>query len=182
MRHADTAWTVTRQHTGWTDLPLTDEGRRRGALLSGLLKGHAFAQVISSPLQRASDTAKLAGLGEGLVIDPDLREWNYGDFDGRTGAQIQQEIPGWDIWTHGARNGETVEQVAARADAVIERLAQIEGDVAVFSHGHFLQMMAVRWMALAGVEGRKFKLDTASVSVLGYSHGVRALLRWNQTV
>ncbi|MEO8098589.1 MAG: histidine phosphatase family protein [Acidobacteriota bacterium] len=182
VRHADTLWTGTRQHTGWTDLPLTDEGRRRGALLRDVLSGHPFEKVLSSPLQRAAETAQLAGLGEKTVIDPDLREWNYGDLDGKTRMEIQREIPGWDIWTHGARNGETIEQVAARADAVIARIASLDGDVALFSHGHFLQLLAARWMQLQAIDGRRLKLDTASVSVLGYSNDARALLKWNQTV
>jgi len=181
MRHGETEWSRDGAHTSRTDLPLTTEGELRAANLKRLLGGHSFALVLTSPLRRAIDTCRLAGYGETAQITPDLCEWDYGIYEGRTTSDIQTENPGWTIWTGTPPGGETAEQVGARADRVIERAVSAAGDAALFGHGHMLRVLAARWLAVPPVDGRFFALSTGSVSVLGYEREARVIERWNQT-
>jgi broad specificity phosphatase PhoE len=169
---------MTLQHTSFTDIPLTDEGRRKAEELGARLRGQEFALVLASPLQRAAETARLAGFREAEPTD-DLREWNYGEYEGRTTAEIREEVPGWTIWTGGVPGGETAAEVAARADRVIARARKADGDVLVFSHGHVLRVLAARWLGLDPQAGRLFALGNASISVLGYERETPVLERWN---
>ncbi len=181
-RHGETAWSLTGQHTGLTDLPLTPNGERNARRLGDRLKGLTFAKVFTSPLQRAHRTCELAGFGAGAIVDPDLVEWNYGMYEGRTSADILKERPGWELFRDGCPGGETPQQVGARADRVVSRLRAVSGDVLVFSSGHFIRVLAARWLGLeAGAPGRHFMLSTASLSALGYEHDLSrpVLCLWN---
>ncbi len=178
VRHGATEWTATGQHTGRTDVPLTAEGEKQARALGQLLNGHAFALVLSSPMQRALETCRLAGHGDDVVVTDDLREWDYGDYEGRTTADIREKRPGWVVWD-GVPNGETVEQVGARVQRVIDRAASAGGDVVAFAHGHCLRILTACWLGLPPVDGRLFGLDTATVSVLGYEREQRVIRSWN---
>ena len=181
-RHGNTAWTLSGQHTGLTDLPLTLDGERNAQRLGERLKGMTFAKVLTSPLQRASRTCELSGFGTGAVTDRDLVEWDYGKYEGLTSTQILKEHPGWQLFRDGAPGGESPEQVAARADRVVERIRAVAGDVLLFSSGHFIRMLTARWLALApGTGGRYFLLNPASLSALSYEHNLsRPVIRlWN---
>jgi broad specificity phosphatase PhoE len=182
VRHGETEWSRSGAHTGRTDIPLTEAGRENAAALGRFLSGRQFAMVLTSPLQRARETCRLAGFGEQAEIEPNLREWDYGDYEGRTTADIQKEVPGWSLWQSGPPGGETIEQVAARADAVIARVAAMEGDAALFAHGHLLRVLAARWVGLDAGAGRLLALGTGSVSALGYERRTRVILRWNLSV
>lgn len=182
IRHGETAWSLTGQHTGRTDLPLTEHGERRVSHLRGLLREIKFAHVLTSPLQRARQTCELAGFGAAARIEPDLPEWDYGDYEGRTSADIHAQRPGWNVFLDGCPHGESVEQISQRADRVVGALRALDGTVAVFSHGHFLCALAMRWIGLPVRDGRHFALDTASLSILGYEHSggePPAITRWN---
>jgi broad specificity phosphatase PhoE len=179
IRHGETEWSRSGAHTGRTDLPLTDAGRERAAAIGRCLDGRRFALVLTSPLQRARETCRLAGYGDDAVVEPDLREWDYGDYEGRTTADIRKERPGWSLWTDGVPNGETIEQVASRADSVMERALRAGGDVALFAHGHILRILAARWLELPPTAGRLFALSTASLSTLGFERETRVIARWN---
>jgi broad specificity phosphatase PhoE len=181
FRHGETEWSRSGAHTGRTDLPLTDAGRERAAAIGRYVGGRQFALVLTSPLQRARETCALAGYGDVAQIEPDLREWDYGDYEGRTTADIRKAEPGWFLWSDGVPNGETVEEVAARAEAVIDRAMKAAGDVALFAHGHVLRILTACWLELPPGDGRLFALSTGSVSVLGYEHETRVISRWNQT-
>jgi broad specificity phosphatase PhoE len=170
VRHGETAWTISRQHTGRTDIPLTERGEREAQALSGRLKGMSFAKVLTSPLQRARRTGELSGFGERMEPDPDLMEWDYGDYEGRRTSDIRSERPGWRLFEDGCPDGETLLEVSARADRVIDRIRALESDVLVFSHGHLLRILMARWIALPALEARRLYLETASLSVLGYDH------------
>jgi probable phosphoglycerate mutase len=181
-RHGETAWSLTGQHTGLTDLPLTEHGEQNARRLGKRLRGLTFAKVFTSPLQRASRTCELAGFGSGAVVDPDLVEWNYGQYEGRTSADIYRERPDWQLFRDGCPGGETPEQVGARADRVVARLRAVPGNALVFSSGHFLRVLAARWLGLeAGWAGCYFLLSTASLSAVGYEHNLsRPVIRlWN---
>jgi broad specificity phosphatase PhoE len=180
IRHGETEWTLSGAHTSRTDLPLTDHGRQCAEALRSFFQGRKFALVLSSPMRRAIETAHLAGFAP--EITQDLREFDYGHYEGLTTAQIQEETPDWTIWTRQPPGGETIEQVAARADRVIEVAESAEGDVAVFGHGHMLRILGARWLGLAPQDGRLFSLSTSSVSVLGYERDNRVFKSWNQTV
>ncbi len=182
-RHGETAWRLSGQHTGDTDLPLTERGQRNAQRLGERLKGLAFARVFTSPLQRASLTCKLAGFGDAAEVDPDLLEWNYGEYEGRTSAQIRAERPDWQLFRDGAPGGETPEQVGQRADRVVRRVRSIPGDVLLFSSGHFLRVLAARWLGLEASGGKYFLLNTASLSALSYEHSQAqpAVRLWNET-
>jgi probable phosphoglycerate mutase len=169
-RHGETAWSISGQHTGLTDLPLTDRGERNARRLGDRLNGLSFAKVLTSPLQRVSGTCKLAGFGGVAQIEPDLVEWNYGEYEGRRSAEIQAERPDWRLFRDGCPGGETPGEVAARADRVRQRVRSIEGDVLLFSSGHFLRVLAARWLGLEPEAGRFFVLSTASLSALSYEH------------
>lgn len=177
-RHGDTAWTVSRQHTSRTDLELNEDGVAAARALAGKLAGPGFDVVLSSPRRRARDTAVLAGFEPEL--DDRLREFEYGDYEGRTTAEIQAERPGWDLWTDGCPGGETAAEVGARMDALIADLrARATTRALVFGHGHALRILTARWLALDPVEGRRFLLGPAGVGVIGSEHGRAAVSRWN---
>src|SRR5450432_1356564 len=186
VRHGETEWSRSGAHTGRTDLPLTAAGRENaaalGRYLAGYLGGRQFSLVLCSPMERARETCRLAGFGDAARTEPNLCEWDYGDFEGRTTAEIQKEIPGWSLWVSGVRHGETIGQVAARADAVIARALQADGDVALFAHGHILRILAARWLGLAGDAGRLFALNTAALSSLGYERETPVITRWNLSI
>ena len=177
LRHGETDWSATGRHTGRTDVELTDRGRHQARALGSAIAGRRLAMVLTSPLRRASETCRLAGLAG--TEDGDLREWDYGDYEGRTTPEIRREVPGWTIWGGPVPGGEHLEEVAARADRVVERLLAVGSDVAVVSHGHFLRVLAARWLELPAVEGRRFVLDTATLCLLGVEREARAVLRWN---
>jgi broad specificity phosphatase PhoE len=182
-RHGETAWSISGQHTGITDLPLTERGERNAIRLGERLKGLKFAKVFTSPLQRASLTCQLAGFGAEAQLDPDLVEWNYGNFEGLKTSEIYCDHPHWQLFCDGCPGGEMPDQVAARADRVIARVTTVEADVLLFSSGHFLRMFAARWLQLQPQGGRYFLLSTASLSILGYEHGIDepVIKLWNDT-
>jgi len=170
-RHGNTAWTHTGQHTGLTDLALTPDGERNAVRLGERLKGMKFAKVFTSPLQRASRTCTLAGFGAAAEVDPDLVEWDYGEYEGLTSAQILEKRPDWQLFRDGAPAGESPVQIGERADRVVQRIRNITGDVLLFSSGHFIRVLTARWLALApGTGGRYFLLNPASLSALSYAH------------
>jgi probable phosphoglycerate mutase len=179
MRHGETAWSVSGQHTGTTDIPLTENGRRVAKLLQPVLTKETFALVLTSPLQRARETCELAGLGGCAEIDRDLMEWNYGEYEGLTPQQIRAKNPGWMIFNDGCPGGESPEQVGARIDRVIAKVRAVEGHVALFAHGHVLRAMAARWLGLRAADGGYFLLDTATLSILSYYQDIPAVRRWN---
>jgi len=169
-RHGETAWTISHQHTGLTDLALTAEGEAEAVRLGRRLQGLTFAAVLTSPLQRAVRTCELAGFGSAAEIEPDLVEWNYGAYEGRTSVDIHAERPDWQLFRDGAPAGESPDQIGARADRVIRRVRAIEGNTLLFSSGHFLRVFAARWLGLEPGAGRYFLLGTASLSAVGYEH------------
>lgn len=178
-RHGETEWSRDLRHTGLTDIPLTAAGREQAAALAPALAALEPALVLTSPLSRAADTCRLAGLGHQALEEPALLEWDYGDYEGLTSARIHQDRPGWTIFEHGAPGGETPEQVGARADAVIARLVAARGPCVVFAHGHLLRVLGARWIGLPPSEGARLGLSTATLSVLGVEHDRRAIARWN---
>jgi probable phosphoglycerate mutase len=180
IRHGETAWSLSGQHTGRTDIELTSRGKDEAGRLRDTLAGHEFALALTSPLKRALETCRIAGLSDRVELEPNLQEWHYGDYEGRTAAEISKERPGWSVWTHGVPNGELVEDVGDRANAVIERALQADGDVALFAHGHLLRVLAACWLEFAPQAGRKFALNTASISVLGYERETRVIRSWNR--
>ena len=180
VRHGETEWSRSGAHTGRTDIPLTLAGEKSAVELGRCLAGKQFALVLTSPLQRALETCKLAGFGDAARIEPDLREWDYGAYEGRTSAEIQKEVPGWSIWTSPVPQGETIEQVAARARHVIDIAVTAAGDVLLFSHGHLLRILTARWLGLAPEDGRLFALQTATISILGYERETRVITQWNR--
>jgi broad specificity phosphatase PhoE len=177
IRHGETAWSRTGQHTGRTDIPLLPEAEPKLKALRPHLK-HAFSLVLSSPLQRARQTAALVGF-ESVELDDNLMEWNYGAYDGKTKGVIQKLVPNWSIWTHGVPGGETLEDVAGRARKVIERARSAPGDVALISHGHLLRILAACWLEIPPVNAEHLALSTASISVLTYEDKFPVLARWN---
>jgi len=179
IRHGETAWTLTGQHTGLTDIPLTEHGRETAKRLEPVLTKLRFDLVLTSPLRRARETCELAGLGERTHVDADLVEWNYGDYEGLTSKQILAIDPGWFLFRDGCPGGERPEDVGARVDRVIARARSLRGHVALFAHGHFSRVLAARWLGLPVVSGSHFILDTATLNILSYSQGVPALKRWN---
>ena len=182
-RHGETAWTLTGQHTGLTDLPLTERGERNAMRLGQRLAGSVFAKVLTSPLQRAVRTCELAGFGAIAEVDPDLVEWNYGDYEGLRTAEIHAVRPGWRLFRDGCPNGESPQDVGGRADRVISRVRAFKGDVLIFSSGHFLRVFAARWLGLEPFAGKVFMLGTASLSALSYEHDLSspAIRFWNDT-
>src|SRR5450759_4300599 len=178
IRHGETEWSRSGAHTGRSDIPLTAAGRDNAAAVGRYLEHYEFALVLVSPLQRARDTCRLAGY-QNALIDPDLREWDYGDYEGRTTPQIQAEHAAWSLWTDGVPNGETAAQVGARAERAIARALSVAGDVALFAHGHILRVLAARWLGLPPQDGSLFALGTAAVSSLGYERQTRVITRWN---
>lgn len=179
MRHGETAWSVSGAHTGRTDIPLTENGIKQAQDLKLRLKGRKFALVLVSPMSRARETCRLAGYADVAEVSPDLLEWDYGDYEGRSTPEIQKDRPGWSLWRDGVPNGESVEQVGTRVARLIERAAQVQGDVAMFAHGHVLRIMTAVWLGLPPKDGQLFALNTGTMSVLGFEHEYRVIRRWN---
>jgi broad specificity phosphatase PhoE len=179
VRHAQTEWSRAGRHTGLTDIPLSDEGREAAGALAERLRGWRVERVLVSPLRRARETCELCGLGEEAEVVEDLHEWDYGDYEGLTTPQIRAKNPDWSLWRDGCPGGESPEQVGRRADRVIAALGEARGTVAVFSHGHMLRVLGVRWIELAPAEGARLGLSAAAISVLGYERETRILARWN---
>jgi probable phosphoglycerate mutase len=180
VRHGETEWSLDGRHTGRTDLPLLAQGVEQAKALRSRLSGSTFAAVLTSPLVRARETAELAGLGAEAVVDPDLAEWDYGAYEGVTTDQIRQEHPGWELFTDGVPDGESVEDVAARVDRVIARVRHTPGDVACVAHSHVLRVLAARWIGLDATVGRSLVLDPAAVSELGWDREHPVVLTWNR--
>ncbi len=183
VRHGETAWSLSGRHTGRTDLPLTERGEREADRLGERLKGLAFARVFTSPLRRAARSCELAGFGGAAEVDPDLAEWDYGEYEGRRTVDIRAERPGWRLFRDGCPGGESPEQIGERADRVVRRVRAVRGDVLIFSSGHFLRVLSARWLGLAPVAGGYFLLDTASLCALSYEHELSepAIRLWNDT-
>jgi probable phosphoglycerate mutase len=180
-RHGETAWTVTGQHTGLTDLPLTERGESNARKLGERLRGMSFAKVSTSPLRRALRTCELAGFAAGAETDPDLVEWNYGEYEGRRTIEVLAERPDWQLFRDGCPGGESPQEVAARADRVVQRVREVAGNVLLFSSAHFLRVLAARWIGSEPILGRSLILSTASLSALGYENGLeQAVIQfWN---
>ena len=178
IRHGETDWSASGRHTSFTDLDLNEAGLEAAEKLRARLAGDTFGQVLTSPRLRARKTAAIAGFPDANV-DDDLAEWNYGEYEGVTTAEIRKTVPDWTIWTHSCPGGETAGQVGARLDRVVARARSVEGDTAVFAHGHSLRALAARWLGLPVSEGRLFDLDTATISVLGFERETAVVLRWN---
>jgi probable phosphoglycerate mutase len=183
VRHGETAWSLSGQHTGRTDLPLTERGESHARALGARLHGLVFATVLTSPSQRAIRTCELAGFGTAAQVEPDLAEWDYGRYEGRRTADILAENPGWQLFRDGCPGGELPGEIGARADRVVARLRAIGGDVLVFSSGHILRVLTARWLGLEAAAGRFLMLGTASLSMIGYEHNLSepAIRRWNDT-
>ena len=182
-RHGETAWSLSGQHTGLTDLPLTDRGERNARRLGERFRGLSFSKVLTSPLQRARKTCELAGFGAQAEIDRDLLEWNYGEYEGRRTEEIHAERPDWQLFRDGCPGGESPQQVGARADRVVKRIREIHGNVLIFSSGHILRVLTARWLGLEPADGKYFLLSTASLSALGYEHNLSqpVIQLWNDT-
>jgi broad specificity phosphatase PhoE len=181
VRHGETEWARLGRHTGRTDIPLTEAGRQQAQAVRSKLTGHTFALVLSSPLSRALETARLAGFGDVVEVDPDLMEWDYGEYEGLTTPQIREMVSSWTIWTHGAPGGESPDQVGKRCDRVIARVRAANGDALLFGHGHQLRALSARWLELPASDGRHFALATATVSVLGWERETPVVERWNES-
>ena len=184
VRHGETEWSAGGRHTGRTDVPLTEAGEAQARALGAALAGHEFALVLTSPLARARETCRLAGLDDRAEVSYALVEWDYGDYEGRRTVEIREERPGWTLWADGVPNGETAAEVAARARTVIERANAVfrserGGDVVLFAHGHVLRVLTATWLGLAPEDGRLFGLETATYSVLGYERETRVIRHWN---
>jgi broad specificity phosphatase PhoE len=182
IRHGETAWSLSGQHTGTTDIPLTDNGRRMATRLKPVLASETFELVLTSPLQRARETCELSGLGGTAAVDGDLIEWNYGKYEGLTAKQIHATAPGWLIFRDGCPGGETPAEVGARVDRVIVRARAVEGDVALFAHGHVLRVLVARWLGLDPGAGRLFLLDTGTLNILSFYRGLPAVKTWNARI
>lgn len=178
IRHGETEWSRDGRHTSTTDLPLTDDGRRVAEGLHDRLDDDDFSLVLTSPRRRALETARLAGHPE-AEVDDDLAEWGYGDLEGKTTSEIRETYPDWTIWSGPVPGGETAQQVSTRLDRVVARCRAADGRVLVFGHGHSLRVLAARWLDLPAADGRHLRLDTATVSVLGYERDIPVVLRWN---
>lgn len=179
IRHGETTWSASGAHTGRTDLPLTPRGEAKASAMASRLAGHDFALVLTSPMQRARRTCELAGLGAQAQIEPNLMEWNYGEYEGLSTADIRKKRPDWSLFQDGVPGGETLEQVAARGQLVIERALKAGGDVALFAHGHILRILTTRWLGVEPADARLYALSTASISTLGHEHETRVMVRWN---
>ena len=181
-RHGETEWSRDLKHTSRTDIPLTDRGRAEAEQLGRALAGGSFARVLSSPLQRALETCRLAGLGDQVEVTADLVEWDYGEYEGITTAEIRRERPDWNLWRHGCPGGETAADVGKRVDRVIAELRGLNGDAVLFAHGHVLRVLTARWLGLGPECGALFKLDTGTLSSLGFERETPVITRWNSQV
>ena len=179
VRHGETEWSLSGQHTGITDIPLTENGRKVAQRLEPVLAAETFVLVLTSPLERARETCELAGLGERAEIDRDLMEWNYGEYEGLTPEQIHAKSPGWMLFSDGCPGGESPEQVGTRVDRVIARVVAADGNATLFAHGHVFRVFAARWLGLPAAAGCHFLLDTATLSILSYYRNIPAVKRWN---
>ncbi len=182
VRHAETEWSLSGKHTGRTDVPLTESGRQRASALGSELATRQFELVLTSPLARATETCVLAGFGERAVRRDELMEWDYGAYEGRKTLEIREQLPGWTLWRDGVPEGELAEEVATRADRVLEEIRAVSGDSLVFSHGHLLRVLTARWLGLEPQAGRLFALDPGSLSVLGYERETPVIRLWNSRV
>jgi probable phosphoglycerate mutase len=181
-RHGETEWSLNGRHTGTTDLPLTEDGRRRARNLAPRLEGRKFALVLTSPMQRARETCRLAGLGDVAQVRGDLREWDYGDYEGLTTREIHERRPGWSLWRDGCPNGARAPDVGARADRVIAEAREAGGDVVCFGHGHMLRVVGARWIDLPPQDGGLLGLSTGALCTLGYEHDLAIITGWNEAV
>lgn len=181
IRHGETEWTISGAHTGRTDIPLTERGRERAQAIRTYLDGKKFSLVLTSPMVRARETCRIAGYGDVAVLDDDLREWDYGGYEGLKTAQIWEQQPEWRLWRDGVPGGETIQNVAARAERVIARSLEAGPSVALFAHGHLLRILAACWLRLPPQDGRLFALSTGAVSTLGFERDTRVVLRWNRS-
>jgi len=179
IRHGETAWSATGRHTGRTDVPLTEAGKLQAEALKRRLAGRSFPLVLSSPLKRASETCRIAGYASSTLFTDDLMEWDYGLYEGRTTESIREEAPDWTIWTGNPPGGETLAQVAGRADNIVKQVKEAGSDVAIFAHGHMLRVLAACWLGMPPDAGRLLSLSTASVSSLGYERENRVIVMWN---
>jgi probable phosphoglycerate mutase len=179
VRHGTTEWSRSGQHTSRTDLPLEPEGEEQARLLASILRGRSFSLVLTSPLERARATSRIAGFGDLATVDGDLREWDYGCYEGRRTVEIHRERPGWSLFTDGAPEGETAAAVGERADRVIARVRSVPGDSLCFAHGHILRVVAARWLGLPPVAARMLRLDAGSLSILAWERQDPAIERWN---
>ena len=179
VRHGETEWTRAGKHTGHTDIPLTEAGRREAQAVGAALRGRSFALVLTSPLQRAAETCRLAGFGDVAELRDELKEWDYGAYEGRKTVDIRKERPDWSLWRDGVPDGETPAEVGARVDGVIEEIRSVAGDVAVFAHGHVLRVFAAQWLDLGPEAGALFALDPATISALGYERETSVIRLWN---
>ena len=179
VRHGATEWAKNGKHTGRSDIPLTEEGREQAKQFIPVFQEVDFEQVWTSPLQRAMNTAELAGMGDRAQIDNDLHEWDYGDYEGITTPEIQKTVPDWNVFTHGCPNGEQARDVAGRANRVLKRCREVEGNSVLFSHGHFLRVLACCWIDLEPVNGRHLLLGTSTLSILSWDRGTPVLRTWN---
>jgi broad specificity phosphatase PhoE len=179
VRHGETEWSRDSKHTSYTDVDLTEAGRAQSIEAGEKLSGRTFAAVYVSPMKRARVTCELAGWGDRAEPLDDLREWNYGEFEGLTTIEIRKQIPGWTIWTHGPKGGETPVEVGGRAERVLERVSPIEGDILLFGHGHMLRIVASQWIGIGVEGGSKLRLETGTISTLGYERETRVILAWN---
>ncbi len=179
VRHGETEWSLSGQHTSATDLPLTAHGREQAAAAAQALAGVGFELVLCSPLLRARETCRICGFGEAAELCEDLHEWDYGDYEGLTSAQIRETRPDWDLWTDGCPGGESPAQIGARLDELLARIAGVHGTVLCFAHGHVLRVLAARWCEMEVAAGARFALSTAGVGVLGHEHATQVLARWS---
>ncbi len=181
FRHGETEWSLSGAHTSRTDLPLTANGLKQAQELAPRLKGRKFALVLTSPMSRARETCRLVGFGDQAEVTDDLKEWDYGAYEGRSTPDIRKENPSWQLWRDGVVQGELVEHVGARVARLIERCSKVDGDVALFAHGHVLRILTAVWLGLPPGEGKLFALNTGTMSVLGYEHEYRVIRRWNSS-
>jgi len=181
LRHGETEWTLTGQHTGSTDIPLTENGRKQAEMLKPKLADKKFKLVLRSPMKRSEETCRLAGWADHAQVDPDIVEWQYGEYEGKSTPQIRKETnnPEWTIWDHPPQKGESLQQLSDRADRVVEKISKVDGDVAIFSHGHFLRLITMRWLKFPAITGRLFILETGTVTVLTTQRGYNVLRKWN---
>ena len=179
IRHGETPWTLSGQHTGKTDIELTATGKLMAQAIGRELAGRHFDLILTSPRVRARETCRLSGYAETAVIDDDLQEWDYGAYEGRTSADIKKEVPDWSLWREGVPDGETIAAASARVDRAIQRALACPGDVALYAHGHILRVLAARWVGLPPDGGRYFSLDAGSISTLGYEHKLHVISKWN---
>jgi broad specificity phosphatase PhoE len=179
VRHGETAWSVSGQHTGSTDIPLTENGKDVARELGEKLNGHEFAAVWSSPLSRALETARLAGFTDGVRVDERLTEWDYGEYEGLTTAEVRKTRPDWFLWRDGCPGGESPEQIGERADGLVREIREVDGDVLLFAHGHILRVITARWLGYPPGDGMHFSLGTATLSILGWEREAPSIWRWN---